>query len=61
MKILKIRTPKRSKSSKPKCRLVGCGKPAVWPRDGRPVFCTRLCGYIMAVCLVRGQRPARHI
>jgi hypothetical protein len=46
--------PARKKHSRCRC---GCGKAAYWPRDGRPVFHTRLCGYLMAVRMFR-QRKA---
>jgi hypothetical protein len=41
----------------PRCRC-GCGRAAYWPQDGKPVFHTRLCGYLMAVKIVR-RRKAR--
>lgn len=48
--------PRRPRGArKPRC--IGCRvKAAEWPRDGRPVFCTRLCGYVMAVNLFRKQK-----
>ena len=35
-----------------RCRC-GCGRAAYWPQDGKPVFHTRLCGYLMALKMFR--------
>lgn len=43
----------RIKHSRCKC---GCGKAAYWPRSGKPVFHTRLCGYMMALKMLRRKR-----
>lgn len=37
---------------RPKCRC-GCGKAAHWPQDANPVFHSRLCGYLMALKMIR--------
>lgn len=61
MTILKLIRPKKArhrKSTKKLCRC-GCGKPAIWPRDDRPIFNTRLCGYVMAVCAFGGRKVGR--
>ncbi len=48
-------THRRKSSEITRCRC-GCGKPAEWPRDGRPLFYSRLCGYLFAVKMFRRKR-----
>jgi len=43
-----------SRSTKPRC-FCGCGRRAEWPREGKPYFHTRLCGYLMALKMVSRQ------
>lgn len=43
---------RRTPGQIPRCRC-GCGKEALWPRDGKPLFHTRLCGYLLAVKMFR--------
>lgn len=45
----------RKRKNLPRCHC-GCGRAAVWPRDGQPIFYTRLCGYTMAVKIIRGAK-----
>lgn len=41
------------RSKYPRC-VCGCGRRAIWPQgDKSPVFHTRLCGYLMALKIVR--------
>lgn len=47
-----IAPPRPYRGKRPRCQC-GCGKAAFWPRDGEPVFHTRLCGYLMALKMVR--------
>lgn len=43
-----------SRATKTKC-FCGCGRRAEWPREGKPYFHTRLCGYLMALKMVSRQ------
>lgn len=49
------RCKRRTKKQVIRCRC-GCGKPARWPKDGRPVFYTRLCGYLLALKMFRRKK-----
>lgn len=44
-----------TKKKRPRC-MCGCGKAAYWPREGKPVFHTRLCGYLLALKMVKRKR-----
>ncbi len=46
---------KPTRKKHPRCAC-GCGKAAFWPHDGKPVFHTRLCGYLMALKMVRQKK-----
>jgi len=47
------RPKRRSSAIIPRC-YCGCGKAALWPHDGKPLFHARLCAYEMMVARIRG-------
>src|SRR5262249_54893454 len=49
--------PKPPRKKHPRCAC-GCGKAARWPQGDDPIFHNRLCGYEMALEIVRGKRAA---
>lgn len=51
-----VERPPVKRKSHSRCRC-GCGKAAYWPH-GSPLFHTRLCGYQMAVGIVRELEAA---
>jgi hypothetical protein len=50
--------PRARKAAAPRADrcMGGCGKKRLWPKDGSPLFCSRLCGYLFAVRLLRQRR-----
>jgi hypothetical protein len=54
-----VRSAARRGPKLPKCAC-GCGKGARWPQGSKePVFYTRLCGYLMALKMVRRKAKAK--
>lgn len=51
----KPQAKRRPRVKIPRCGC-GCGKAAYWPQSGEPVFHTRLCGYLMALKMVRKRK-----
>jgi hypothetical protein len=50
------RERRRLKGRRPRAvidRCRNCNKPARWPGIGKPLFCTRICGYRMACRIIQ--------